>query len=65
VFFLFQGGALNNNKKYKNKKDKGIRWLLFDILHATNNQKHGGGMGYDARPCKAIRGAGFHCAGLV
>ncbi len=26
------------------KSDKGLRWLPFDILHATTNQKHAGVM---------------------
>jgi hypothetical protein len=31
-----------NNKKYKNKIRCGLRWLPFDILHVTTNQKHVG-----------------------
>jgi hypothetical protein len=29
-------------KNYKNKIQSGLRWLLFDILHATTNQIHMG-----------------------
>ncbi len=39
VFFLFRGGKLNNKKITKIKYDEGLRWSLFDILHATTNQK--------------------------
>ncbi len=39
VFFLFRGGELNDKKITKIKYDKGLRWPLFDILHATTNQK--------------------------
>ncbi len=40
VFFLFWRGELNDKKITKIKYHKGLRWPLFDILHATTNQKH-------------------------
>jgi hypothetical protein len=39
VFFLFWGGKLNDKKITKIKYDKGLRWPLFDVLHATTNHK--------------------------
>ncbi len=42
VVFLFRGHESNNEKTYKIKYNKGLRWLPFDILHATTNQKHTG-----------------------
>jgi hypothetical protein len=44
VFFLFQGGELNDKKITEIKFDKGLRWPPFNILHATTNQKHAGAM---------------------
>ncbi len=35
---------MNDQKNYKKKIQKGLRWLPFDILHATTNQKHVGMM---------------------
>ncbi len=31
-----------NDKKNSKKNGEGLRWQLFDILHATTNQKHAG-----------------------
>jgi hypothetical protein len=42
VFFLFWGSKLNDKKITEIKPDEGLRWLPFDILHATTNQKHAG-----------------------
>jgi hypothetical protein len=44
VFFLFWGGELNDKKISKVKYNEGLRWLPFDILHATTNQKQVGVM---------------------
>ncbi len=33
---------MNDEKKNKKKYDEGLRWLPFDILQATTNQKHTG-----------------------
>jgi hypothetical protein len=59
VFFLFWGNKLNNKKITKIKYNKGLRWLLFDILHTTTNQKHAGVMegGWD-RPRDRARTLG-------
>ncbi len=42
MLFLFRGSELNDKKITKIKYNKGLRWLPFDILHATTNQKHVG-----------------------
>jgi hypothetical protein len=59
VFFLFRGGKLNDKKITKIKYDKGLRWLPFDILSRTTNQKHAGVMegGWD-RPRDRARTLG-------
>ncbi len=60
VFFLFQGGELNNEKKVtKIMYNEGLRWPPFDILHTTTNQKHAGVMegGWD-RPRDCARTLG-------
>jgi hypothetical protein len=40
VLFLCSGRQMEQQQKYKNKIQHGLRWPLFDILHATTNQKH-------------------------
>jgi hypothetical protein len=49
VFFSFQGGELNDEKNYKIKYDKGLRWPPFNIFSLNNQPKtrgrDGGGMG--------------------
>jgi hypothetical protein len=56
MFFLFRGGKLNDEKNYKIKFNEGLRWLPFDILHSTTNQKQAGVTegGWD-RPCNSAR----------
>jgi hypothetical protein len=40
VLFLCLGRQIEQQKLYKNKIRHGLRWLPFDILHATINQKN-------------------------
>jgi hypothetical protein len=42
--FLCPGWQIEQQKNYKNKTSRGIRWPLFNILHSTTNQKHPGVM---------------------
>jgi hypothetical protein len=44
VFPFWGGSNLNDKKNTKNEYNKGLRWLPFNILHATTNQKHTGMM---------------------
>jgi hypothetical protein len=40
--FLFWGRQIKRQKNTKIKYSKGLRWLPFNILHATTNHKHTG-----------------------
>ncbi len=40
VLVLCLGWQIEKQKNYKSKIQRGLRWLAFDILHTTTNQKH-------------------------
>jgi hypothetical protein len=55
VFFFFWGSELNKEKITEIKSDEGLRWLPFDILHATTNQKHAGMTEGDGIGCTTMQ----------